>query len=55
MNPHYYWDKPVEFMHLLWPQYTVYDKQKLICQSVVDNVETFAPAGNMLGVCPPLG
>ena len=49
MNPHYFWDKPVEFLHLLWPQYPIYDKQQEICRSVVNNSETFCPAGNMLG------
>lgn len=49
MNPYDFWDKPVEFLRLLWPQYPIYDKQKTICRSLVDNVETFAPAGNMLG------
>lgn len=49
MNPFAYWDKPVEFMHLLWPQYPIYDKQQQICESIVTTGETFVPAGNMLG------
>lgn len=49
MNPHDFWDKPVEFMRIVWPWVTLYDKQKMICQSIVESAETFVPAGNMLG------
>lgn len=54
MSPHDFWDKPVEFIRLVWPWVALYDKQQEICRSVVHNSETFVPAGNMLGGCPPL-
>lgn len=34
---------------VLWPHYHFYDKQWEIIQSVETNVETYVPAGNMLG------
>lgn len=40
---------PIKFGKWLWPQYTFYQEQKDLIYSVVDNDETFAPAGNMLG------
>jgi hypothetical protein len=45
---------PIEFQKLLWPDITFYDKQKEILYSVLDNNETFVPAGNMLGRYPLL-
>ncbi len=40
---------PMKFAMLLWPDVTFYPKQKEIIYSVVENVETVVPAGNMLG------
>lgn len=54
LDPFAYWNKPVEFIKILWPHVRLYDKQRQILRSVVENDETFVPAGNMLGDCPPL-
>jgi hypothetical protein len=40
---------PLKFSKLCWPDVTFYKEQKDIIYSVVDNVETVVPAGNMLG------
>lgn len=40
---------PLRFQALCWPKVRFYDKQVEIIQSVVENDETFVPAGNMLG------
>lgn len=40
---------PLAFKARFWPHVTFYDKQLEIIQSVVDNDETYVPAGNMLG------
>ena len=40
---------PVELIKLLWPDITLYDKQREILYSLCDDDETIVPAGNMLG------
>jgi len=40
---------PLKLAELLWPNVTFFKEQKQIIYSVVDNDETFVPAGNMLG------
>ena len=40
---------PVTFASIVWPTYTLYDKQVEIMRSVVENDETIVPAGNQLG------
>lgn len=40
---------PLKFAKLLWPHVEFYDKQREIIYSIVNNYETFVPAGNMLG------
>lgn len=40
---------PFAFAGILWPNVYFYSKQREIIQSVIDNDETFVPAGNMLG------
>ena len=40
---------PIEFCKKCWPHITLYDKQIEIMYSVMNNDETFVPAGNMLG------
>lgn len=40
---------PVAFVRLLWPDIYLYDKQREIMYSLVENDETIVPAGNMLG------
>lgn len=40
---------PIKFQKLMWPHINFYDKQKEIIYSVVENDETFVPAGNELG------
>ena len=40
---------PAKFCGLCWPQYRLYDKQLEIIESLRDNVETVAHAGNELG------
>ena len=40
---------PLALKDLCWPDIYFYDKQREIVYSVVDNVETIAPAGNALG------
>lgn len=40
---------PIKLGKLLWPDVRFYDKQKQVIYSVVENDETFVPAGNMLG------
>ena len=44
-----YWNEPLKMARSLWPQYEFYGKQIEIIESVRDNAETYAPAGNMLG------
>lgn len=41
--------EPLKMQAALWPHVTFYDKQKEIIHSVRDNLETYVPAGNMLG------
>lgn len=52
IDPFWFWDKPVEFMGIVWPNVRIYSKQREILRSLVHNDETFVPAGNMLGGCP---
>lgn len=40
---------PLKLSSLLWPSVAFYSKQKDVIYSVVENVETFVVAGNMLG------
>lgn len=40
---------PMKMAHALWPEVMFYSKQREIICSVRDNIETYAPAGNMLG------
>lgn len=40
---------PLKLAKLLWPDVVFYNKQKEVIYSVVENDETFVPAGNMLG------
>ena len=40
---------PFALAALLWPEVRFYKQQREIIESVVDNDETFVPAGNMLG------
>lgn len=40
---------PLKLADLLWPDVRFYSKQKEVIYSVVENDETFVPAGNMLG------
>ena len=40
---------PVKFCDRVWPQFTLYDKQRDILYSLRDNYETIVPAGNELG------
>ena len=40
---------PLKFAKLCWPDVQFYKQQKEIIYSVVENVETHIPAGNMLG------
>lgn len=40
---------PLKFAAEFWPDVTFYKEQQEIIYSVADNVETFVPAGNMLG------
>lgn len=40
---------PLLFKELCWPEITFYDDQVDIIRSVQNNVETYVPAGNMLG------
>jgi hypothetical protein len=40
---------PLLFKELCWPDISFYDDQIRIIESVRDNVETYVPAGNMLG------
>lgn len=40
---------PLRFLAAGWPQFRLYDEQVEIVESVRDNVETYVPAGNMLG------
>ncbi len=40
---------PLEFAKLAWPHIYFYDKQREIIYSVLENDETYVPAGNMLG------
>jgi len=40
---------PLRMAEVLWPHITFYDKQREIIYSVLENDETFVPAGNMLG------
>lgn len=53
LDPFYFWDKPLEFIGCVWPHIKIYSKQREILRSLVVNDETFVPAGNMLGGCPP--
>lgn len=41
--------QPLKFGRLLWPGVEFYNKQREIIESVQYNIETFVPAGNMLG------
>ncbi len=49
MNPIERVKDPFQFAKLLWPEVRFYNKQMEIIQSVVDNDETFVPAGHQLG------
>lgn len=40
---------PVKACKLIWPNYTLYDKQQEILYSLRDNFETIVPAGNDMG------
>lgn len=40
---------PIEFAGVLWPDVTFYNKQREIIYSVLNDDETYVPAGNMLG------
>jgi hypothetical protein len=40
---------PLKMCRVLWPHVKFYKKQQEIIYSVMDNTETFVPAGNMLG------
>ena len=40
---------PVHFVKFLWPDVTLYDKQKEILHSLWANDETYVPAANMMG------
>lgn len=42
-------EDPLLFKELCWPDLHFYDDQVAIIQSVNDNIETYVPAGNMLG------
>ena len=41
---------PMKVKNLLWPDVYFYKQQRQIIYSAWDNDQTFAPAGNMLGV-----
>ena len=45
----------VELKTVLWPDVRFYDKQVEIIESVERNFVTVVPAGNKLGVYPPIG
>jgi hypothetical protein len=49
MNPIERVKDPFQFAKLLWPDVLFYSKQKEIIQSVLENDETFVPAGHQLG------
>lgn len=40
---------PIRFINACWPEIQLYDKQKDILYSLMDNDETVVPAGNKLG------
>lgn len=40
---------PFKFLKVGWPMFKIYDKQKEIIDSVIENDETIVPAGNQLG------
>lgn len=40
---------PVQFVKLCWPEITLYQEQRDIMYSVMDNIETVVPAGHQLG------
>ena len=40
---------PIQLGRTLWPDVRFYDKQREVIYSVVEDAETFVPAGNMLG------
>lgn len=40
---------PLKLANLFWPKVTFYKQQRQIIESVWENDETYAPAGNMLG------
>ena len=40
---------PIRFLALGWPDVRIYDKQRDVLYSLVDDDETIVPAGNMLG------
>jgi hypothetical protein len=42
-------EDPILFKELCWPEIKFYDDQLSIIESVKNNVETYVPAGNMLG------
>jgi hypothetical protein len=42
-------EDPFLFKELCWPDISFYDDQALIIKSVQENIETYVPAGNMLG------
>lgn len=45
-----HWRKePMAFKHACWPDIHFYRKQIEVVHSVRDNIETYVPAGNMLG------
>ena len=40
---------PIKFLNKFWPKVRLYDKQVEVVYSVMNNDETYVPAGNMLG------
>ena len=47
--PTSYLTHPVKFASLMWPDLTLYPKQREILMSLRDNIQTFVHAGNELG------
>jgi hypothetical protein len=45
----FYIRDPIKFGRIIWPDIMFYPKQEEVIWSVVENDETFVPAGNMLG------
>jgi hypothetical protein len=42
-------EDPLKMQYALWPEVQMYSKQRETIYSVRDNIETYVPAGNMLG------